>query len=96
MAPLANLKQLRLNKNQIGDEGMKTFSGAITMGALANLEELSLMGNQIGDAGMIEFSRLITSGALASLQTLYVDDGPLGTEHPQLKAACDARGIHLP
>ena len=34
-------------------------------------------------------------GALASLKTLIVDDGPLGTEHPALKAACEARGISL-
>ena len=34
-------------------------------------------------------------GAMASLQQLVVDEGPLGSEHPALKAACDARGISL-
>ena len=31
---------------------------------------------------------------MASL--VYVDHGPLGTEYPALKAACEARGIELP
>ena len=35
-------------------------------------------------------------GAMASLKTLYVNDGPLVTEHPALKAVCQARGIRLP
>ena len=43
----------------------------------------------------VSFSDAIGKGALPLLETLYVDDGPLGTEHPQLQAACEARGIRL-
>jgi hypothetical protein len=63
---------------------------------VCNTQTLVLSGNKIGDAGMIKFSEALVGGALASLKTLYVDDGPLGTEHPALKAACTARGISLP
>ena len=45
---------------------------------------------------MQAFADAIRSGALVSLETLYVNDGPLGTEHPALKAACEVRGIKLP
>ena len=93
---LGNLTHLYLGANQIGDDGMSAFAGAIASGSLGNLKELNLLHNQIGDAGMIEFSDAIASGSLLSLQTLYVDDGSVGTEHPQLKAACEARGISLP
>ena len=44
---------------------------------------------------MIEFSRAIAIGSLPSLQELVVDDGPYGVDHPQLKAACQGRGIML-
>ena len=62
-------------------------------GALPQLGELLLYDNKIGDLGMVELSKCL---AMASLKTLYVDDGPLGTEHPALRAACEARGIALP
>ena len=60
------------------------------------LQEINLYGNQVGDVGMQALASAVASGAMASLKTLYVDDGPLGTEHPALKAACKARGIELP
>ena len=63
---------------------------------MCHTQELSLYGNKIGDAGLTALAEVVESGALASLKTLYVDDGPLGTEHPALKVACDARGINLP
>ena len=56
---------------------------------------LYLFDNKIGDAGMVALSDSLAMGALASLETLYVDDGPLDTDHPALKAACEARGIEL-
>ena len=34
-------------------------------------------------------------GALASLKELTMDDGPLGVDHPKLKAVCQQRGIDL-
>jgi len=90
---LRNLRNLVLNNNQIGDEGMKAFAAA--SGSLANLEALVLSFNTIGDEGMKAFAEAIDSGSLPSLQVLYVDDGQLGTEHPQLKAACEVLGIGL-
>jgi len=56
---------------------------------------LNLGSNEIGDAGMAEFSSAISSRLLPSLHSLIIDDGPFGTGHPQLKAACDARRIRL-
>jgi hypothetical protein len=100
---MANLKELDLFSNQIGDAGMIAFADAIKptpenpMGSLALLERLFLVGNQIGDEGMKAFSSAIYSGSLASLRTLFIDDGLwLGTpDLQQLKAACEARGIYL-
>ena len=66
------------------------------------LEFLDLRSNQIGDAGLAALARAITpvseggSGAVLSLEEVLVDEGPLGTEHPALMAACRARGIGLP
>ena len=69
----------------------------LSKGALASLQTLSLANNLIGDDGLKAFAEACRAkGALASLSELYVDDGPLGTEHPALKAACEARGIELP
>ena len=59
------------------------------------LQELYLNNNEIGDDGVKALASAISSGAMASLQQLVVDEGPLGSEHPALKAACDARGINL-
>ena len=42
------------------------------------------------DVGMKAFSEAIASGSLTLLQTLVV--GVVWAEHPQLKAACKARG----
>ena len=98
---MANCQKLYLHENQIGDVGMTAFAQAIKpvsegdSGALAQCQELDLHGNQIGDTGMAAFAKALANGAMASLDTLYVDDGPLGTDHPALKVECEARGIVL-
>eukprot|EP00966_Prymnesium_polylepis_P073767 1712083-Prymnesium_polylepis.1 len=46
---MANLNELRLDDNQIGDDGMKAFSTAIGSGALAKCQNVALYGNP-GDA----------------------------------------------
>ena len=61
--PLASLQRLLLSHNQIGDEGMKAFSSALSSGSLASLETLGLLNNQIGDEGMKAFSSALSSGA---------------------------------
>jgi Leucine-rich repeat (LRR) protein len=99
---MANLVELDLAGNQISDDGVTALAKAITpaskggSGALPQLTSLFLDTNNIGDAGCSALASAVGSNALASLKTLHVDDGPLGTEHPALKAACTARGISLP
>ena len=94
---LGNLKELYLSQNRIGDAGLTSFAEAIgASGALAQLETLYFQQNEIGEGGMQAFASAVASGSLPSLKTLFVDDGPLGTEHTALKEACEARGIDLP
>ena len=63
---------------------------------MCNMQELVLNSNhQIGDAGITALATAVGNGALASLVDLIVDDGPLGLDHPKLKAACQSRGIRL-
>ena len=83
---LALLEQLYLSGNQIGDNGMISFAGAIKptdeipMGALATLRVLDLRANQIGDKGMKAFSTALSSGALASLEELNLTANKIGDE----------------
>ena len=74
---------------------MTAFASAIDEKSLASLEVLNLAHNHIGYEGMGAFANKLSSGSLPSLQTVVVDDGPLGTEHSQLKAACEARKISI-
>ena len=90
------IQQLGLTGNKIGDPGITALADALGKGALPKLEWLDLQKNQIADAGVTALASAMSKGALASLETLYVDDGPLGTEHPALEAACEARGIEMP
>ena len=89
------LTTLWLYNNNIGDHGMIAFSSAIASGSLRALRDFYLYSNQIGDEGMKAFSAAISSGSLPSIQELVVDDGLYGVDHPQLKAACQGRGITL-
>ena len=75
---------------------MSAFANAVSNGALPKLLFLDLGNDSISDPGIASLASALSKGALASLETLYVDDGPLGTEHPALKAACEAHGIELP
>ena len=45
MGAMANLFDLSLRDNRIGDEGMKAFASAIAIGALPSLQTLWLHGN---------------------------------------------------
>jgi hypothetical protein len=62
-------------------------------GSLPQLQELYLYENQIGDGGMQAFASAVASGSLASLNTIAVDTKH--KRHPQLMAACQARGIQI-
>ena len=61
----------------------------------AHVQALNLSYNQIGNDGVSALASACASGSLASLETLVMDDGRLGVDHPQLKAACEQRGISL-
>ena len=91
MVALAQLQELWLSDNQIGDVGLTALSNACAGGALAQLQKLFLDGNQVGDVGLTALANACASGALPSLTQLLVDDA----EHPELKAACEARGIDV-
>ena len=60
---------------------------------------LDVSGMEWGDAEMTKLAAALeychTRGALPALKKLIVDGGPLSTEHPALKAACEAGGIKL-
>ena len=91
----------RLEGNQIGDAGITALARAVEpvsagdSRTLPKLMELWLQENKVGDDGLSSLSCALGKGALLSLEEFYVNFGPLGTEHPALKAACDARGVVL-
>ena len=88
---LPQLQTLSLFHNQIGDGGMQAFASAVASGSLPKLETLYLYSNSIGDGGMKAFASAVVNGSLASLKKIVVDD----VRHPQLMAACQARGIEI-
>tara|TARA_B110000046_G_scaffold4947_1_gene5267 strand:+ start:1045 stop:1401 length:357 start_codon:yes stop_codon:yes gene_type:complete len=94
MGALPALKEVvvQLGFNQICDDGVKAFSTALSSGSLASLEYLEMQ--IIGNEGMKAFSSALSSGSLKSLQALFVDDGPMGTDYPALRAVCEVRS-HL-
>ena len=50
---MAKFEYVDLGSDQIGDEGMKTFSAALASGAMAKLETLYVFGNP-GNAATVE------------------------------------------
>ena len=88
---LPKLETLYLYSNSIGDGGMKAFASAVASGSLPQLRDLRLFHNKIGDGGMKAFASAVVNGSLASLKKIVVDD----VRHPQLMAACQARGIEI-
>lgn len=79
---LANLKNLSLSNNIIGDEGMNALSG-IGTDARASLTHLWLDNNLIGDDGMSDFSSWLTWSVdesiwLKKLTLLDLSDNEIG------------------
>ena len=95
LGAMAKLESLELSCNQIGDAGVSAFASACATGALAKLETLELWGNNIDDIGVTALASACDTGALASLSELEMGNGPMGADHPKLKAACKKRGIDL-
>ena len=86
---------LTLTDAFIGDTGLESLADAFARGAFGLVSDLDLACNRYGDAGCTALANALNSGALGSLETLCMDDGPDGTEHPKLRAACDERCIAL-
>ena len=78
---MANLVNLSLDLNAIGDEGMKAFASAIASGAMAKLTSLGLGKNQIGNEGMQALSSAIANGALPALEDVKLYGNP-GSDQP--------------
>jgi Leucine-rich repeat (LRR) protein len=99
---LANLVDLQLGNNQIGDTGMIAFVDAIKptdeipMGALAKLTNLDLAYNKIGDDGMKALSDAIAMGGLGCLQKLELHSNPASDSAKNaVQAVASSRGINL-
>ena len=75
---LAQLKELRLGFNSIGDVGMAAFADAVWSGAFPALKELWLMSNSIGDAGISTLADSVSRGALAQLEALNLYNNSIG------------------
>ena len=73
---LAQLRDLQLWRNKIGDVGMQAFASAVASGSLPDLTHLYINKNQIGDDGMVRLAAAITSGWLPNLETVHWLDNP--------------------
>ena len=84
---LANLEELYLHRNKIGDAGMGALAGACASGGLANLKILYLHRNKIGDDGITALADALesSSGALALCQRIVLS-GSLGSDTPVQEA----------
>lgn len=76
MGALAQLAELRLYDNKIGDDGMKALADAVSMGALGNLVVLHLLKNQITDDGFVTLMPFLKKGGkLSNLTTFSIGSG---------------------
>jgi hypothetical protein len=89
-----SVTRLAIDNNQIGDAGMVVLVDVLGE-ALAQLTLLILHGNNVSDVGTQAISTALAGGAFASLESLYVDEGPVGAQHPALQAACENREVTL-
>ena len=68
---------LRLNGNNIGDDGVRSLSAALVKGALAQATEISLSDNNIGDAGLEALAKVLGGGALGQLTCLHLSSNEI-------------------
>ena len=104
---LDKLEVLKIDDNTIGHSGLIKFASAIASGKPAYLKSLSLNQqtppegiSQINVDSMNQFARALTTrkgvtGGSMSIKVICVDDGPLGTDHIELKGFCHDNGIEL-
>ena len=93
-----SVRELRLFRNAIGDEGCVAIADAVAAGALPELETLNLLTNGIGDVGCRALAAAIRGGALPKLGELYFHEALLPNlagkkARAKLRAACEARGV---
>ena len=67
---------LRLDENQVGDEGMVKFAEALGNGALPLLITLELSFNSIGNDGMCSLSDALGKGALPKCSDISLFGNP--------------------
>ena len=89
---MANIVELWLSYNKIGDIGLTALADAVRSGALGSLFDLQLQGNRIGDEGMKAFSSAIATGALAKLEELVLTDNAIGDVGMQALAGAVSKG----
>ena len=58
---MANLRELELRDNEIGDAGITALAQACASGAMANLTVLHLLQNKITDDGFATLFPLLTA-----------------------------------
>jgi hypothetical protein len=89
---MANLNELFLGYNKIGDEGMKAFASAIANGSMGALTVLGLSNNQIGNAGMISLSEATGKGSMGALERLGLSCNQIGDAGLQSLAGAIGNG----
>ena len=80
---LANLQQLWLHENSIGDAGIAALLKSVSKGALGNLTTLSLDHNRIRRSGITAVVDALAKGALPKCKNLLVSDNPAGVQAQQ-------------
>lgn len=78
VSALAQLEQLTLVGNSIGDDGMSALADAFSKGALPMLHTLNLARNRISDVGIAAFAKSCANGALAELKVLTFTRNEIG------------------
>ena len=86
---LARVKVLRLQGNNLADEGAAAIAAAAAAGGMPRLEDLGLSVNQIGDAGMQALASASASGAFRELEVLYFGGNNIGAGLAALAAALE-------
>ena len=93
---LANLEQIYLEDNQIGDVGMSSLSEALAKGSMADLEVLGFDKNQIGDLenslgqGTLMVKRRKTIDQVRDVMEVWVYKGSSPTDEG---TACSIRWL---
>ena len=78
----------RLGRNNIGDEGMKAFSSALSSGSPASLRTLYLDSNQIGDDGIGAVSNALVNGSMGSLVEISMTNNQISQRAGRHFAQC--------